>query len=153
MGFWKDFWGLVQNSIVVAIYKDSPSDCANYRPICFLSIVHKVYSSILDRKLIIEHQPDFSPVGRPRTISLSSELYQRDFWDFGQGQKHISRLPRSVSCIRSSSAPRYKIWNALAAMNVLGDSLVATQSPYCEAKGVSSINWKESRTFLIDRGR
>lgn len=143
-------------SIIIPIYKKgSSTECENYRPISLLSVVYKLYTSIMEKRLramvenrIEDEQAGFRPGKQTQDHIFVLRSITEKAWDRDK-DIFLAFLDLKAAF---DSVPRNEIWKALVAKDIPGDLISAIKSAYHEAKGVVRINGKESEAFCIERG-
>lgn len=145
-----------RQNLIIPIHKKGNSwDCNNYRAICLSSIVYKLYTRILERRL-------------RKVVEDEMEEEQAAFREGRQTQDHLftirTAMEKNIEKNRDmflafldlkaafDSVPRHHIWTALAAKQVPMRLINAIKSIYHEPIGKVRLDGELSAEFGIERG-
>lgn len=145
-----------ETSIIVPLYKKGDSSkCENYRAICLIDVIAKLYSRILEGRLrqhveadLDEEQAGFRPGRQTQDLIFSLRSITDKWISRGQGA-YLAFLDLKAAF---DEVPREELWKALEKKQTPAKLLAAIKSLFHDPKGIIRLDGSVSSTFNMSKG-
>lgn len=145
-----------EDNLLIPIHKKGEEDmCGNYRDICLSSVVFKLYTRILERRLRTEIEgklEDEQTAFRAKRQTVDNISILRNIIEKNNDQGNNIYITFIDLKAAFDSIDRKEMWSAMEELGVSGKLLQATRSTYKTVVGKVQMGGSRSGKFMMNKG-